>query len=107
MEYTRLPDGSCVSTASLPLPSDHWLYAPNTAGWDHERDCPLDTPLPVLGEIHRVAVRNAVRWAVRGATVRGAEMDFDPDALVQNVVYALCGPRQLAVQSHQTEGNAS
>jgi hypothetical protein len=40
----------------------------------------------------RESVVAAVRYAVRGATMRGKEMDFDPDALVQNAVYALCGP---------------
>lgn len=29
---------------------------------------------------------------VQAAYQRGQEMDFDPDALVQNAVYALCGP---------------
>lgn len=35
---TILPDGSAFFTASLPLPKDHWLYAPRAEGWDVERD---------------------------------------------------------------------
>lgn len=55
---TKLPDGSAFFTASFPLPEDHWIYAPRADGWDSERDCSPDLPLPILGEAHRDAVRN-------------------------------------------------
>jgi len=89
---TVLPDGSAFFTASLPLPKDHWLYAPRCAEWDTERDTTTDTPYPILNNSHRHAVIAAIRYAVRGATMCGQEMDFDPDALAMNAVYALCGP---------------
>lgn len=87
---TLLPDGSAFSVGSLPLPADHWLYAPR-AGWDSTRDCPADLPVPVLTHAQRDAVTFAVRYAIRGATMNGQEKDFDPDALVQNAIVALCG----------------
>lgn len=87
----KLPDGSGFFVASLPLPSEHWLYAPKVDGWDSERDCTPDLPLPILTHEQREAVVAAIRYAVRGATMRGTMPDFDPDALVQNAVVALCG----------------
>lgn len=90
-DATVLPDGSGFFTASLPLPNDHWIYAPH-AEWDDERDDYADTPQPILGPQDRAAVKAAVRYAIRRATRCGEETDFDPDALVQNAVYALCGP---------------
>jgi len=87
---TILPDGSAFGMMSFPLPADHWLYAPNEYR-DGEYE-PIDLPKPILTHALREAVVAAVRYAVRGATMRGQEMDFDPDALVQNAVYALCGP---------------
>ncbi len=87
-----LPDGSGFATMSIPLPKDHWLYAPSCEEWDRERDTSADTPQPIIDNAQREAVKTAIRWAVRGATMRGQEMDFDPDALVLNAAYALCGP---------------
>jgi hypothetical protein len=89
-QVTILPDGSAFGVMSFPLPDDHWLYAPNEYR-DGEYE-PIDLPKPVLTHALREAVVAAVRYAVRGATMRGQETDFDPDALVQNAVYALCGP---------------
>jgi len=85
-----LPDGSSFGVMSFPLPDDHWLYAPNEYK-DGEYE-PIDLPKPILTHALSDAVVAAVRYAVRGATMRGQETDFDPDALVQNAVYALCGP---------------
>ena len=99
-DVTILPDGSAFSVASLPLPSDHWLYAP-LAEWDSVRDESSECPLPILTNEQREAVKAAARYAIRGATMRGQEADFDPDALVQNFVYALCGPANVRVQQQE------
>lgn len=88
---TVLPDGSAFAVASWPLPKDHWLYAPRGA-WDSVRDDFADLPRPILTNAQREAVRTAARYAIRGATMCGQDMDFDPDALVLNLCYALCGP---------------
>lgn len=88
---TLLPDGSAFAVMSFPLPADHWLYAPRQYA-DGAVE-PRELPRPILNhDDHREAVTAAVRYAIRGATNCGAEPDFDPDALVQNAVYALCGP---------------
>lgn len=88
---TLLPDGSAFAVMTFPLPEDHWLYAPRQ--YDDGADEPSELPQPILSHAeHRHAVTAAVRYAVRSATNCGAEPDFDPDALVQNAVYALCGP---------------
>lgn len=89
-----LPDGSSFCVVALPLPADHWLYAPECTEWDSVRDTSADTPQPILGNDQREAVKAAIRWAIRGATMNGAEPDYDPDALVLNAAYALCGPAQ-------------
>ena len=91
---TLLPDGSAFGVMSFPLPDDHWLYTPNEYR-DGEYE-PLDLPKPILTHALRNEVVAAVRYAVRSATMRGQEKDFDPDALVQNAVYALCGPYNTA-----------
>jgi hypothetical protein len=92
MTNAILPDGSGFMTASMPLPATHWLYAPRAEGWDSARDCSPDVPMPILTQAQRNAVIEAVRYGIRAATMCGTEPDYDPDALVQNVTYALCGP---------------
>lgn len=88
---TALPDGSAFAIASFPLPSDHWLYAPREYR-DGEEET-IELPSPILShQAHGDVVRAAIRYAVRSATMCGKEPDFDPDALVQNAMYALCGP---------------
>ena len=88
----ELPDGSGCFVGSLPLPKDHWLYAPNCQVWDAERDTSADTPVPILGVEHWPDVIAAMQYAIRGATWNGTVVDFDPDALAKNAAYALCGP---------------
>ena len=83
----RLPDGSGAFVMSWPLPKDHWLYA------DHDNEPPMPMRVGVGPERDALAaqVRAAARYAVRGATMNGKAMDFDPDALVQNMVVGLLG----------------
>ena len=87
---TILPDGSGFGILSLPLPKDHWLYAERE--YEESAIEPKDLPAPILTHALRQQVIDAIRYAVRSATNCGKEDDFDPDALVQNAVYALCGP---------------
>lgn len=94
-DVTVLPDGSAFAVASFALPKDHWLYAPR-GEWDVERNEFAECPRPILTGEQRDSVIAAVRYAIRGATMCGKETDFDPDALVQNAAYALCGPYGLA-----------
>ncbi|HXQ34626.1 MAG TPA: hypothetical protein VN843_11495 [Anaerolineales bacterium] len=90
-DMIQLPDGSGFFIGSFPLSKDHWLYQPTPEVWDEKRDCSLDTPVPVLDQSLRSAVKTAVRYGLRAATMNGKVTDFDPDALVLNICYALCG----------------
>lgn len=89
-EVTVLPDGSAFAVYSYPLPKGHWLYAPRE--YEQGAEEPKELAAPILTHAAREQVISAIRYAVRGATDCGKETDFDPDALVQNAVYALCGP---------------
>ena len=89
-EPTLLPDGSGFGIMSFPLPKGHWLY--KESEYEEGAVYPSDLPAPILTHSFRQQVIAAIRYAVRSATNCGKEDDFDPDALVQNAVYALCGP---------------
>lgn len=103
-QVTVLPDGSAFAVMSYPLPKDHWLYAERE--YEDGADQPKELPHPLLSTSLRDNVEAAARYAVRGATNCGKESDFDPDALVQNVVYALCGPYGGGSTSHARHGRA-
>lgn len=87
-EVTILPDGSAFGIFSMPLPSDHWLLI------DGDNVPPMGmrmgTDNPSRKEITD-KIRAAARYAVRCATLNGKENDFDPDALVQNMIVGLLG----------------
>ena len=88
---TVLPDGSAFGVMSFPLAETHWLYAERE--YEEGADEPKELTAPILNHAeHGNIVEAAARYAVRGATNCGKWPDFDPDALVQNVTYALCGP---------------
>jgi len=82
------------------LPEDHWLYAPYIFAPDAED--PIELPLPILTHADQGVVVAAVRFALRAATMCGQEPDLDPDALVQNVVYALCRPKERMNEPYAT-----
>lgn len=85
---TILPDGSAFFTASFPLPSDHWLYA------DGHEQPPMGLKVGTDDPTRQILVehvRAAARYAVRASTMNGKEPDFDPDAVVQNMVVGLLG----------------
>lgn len=83
-----LPDGSGFMTASFPLPKDHWLTADGYNVPPMPFRCGTDNPR------HRElceAIRAAGRYAVRASTMNGREIDFDPDAMLQNFIVGLLG----------------
>ena len=88
-DQTILPDGSAFAVMSFPLPKDHWVYKEREY-FGTEED-PIDCPYPILTHELSDHVIAAIRYAIRAATDCGKSPDFDPDALVQNAVYALCG----------------
>jgi len=83
---TILPDGSAFCTASFPLPKDHWIY-------EATGEPPMPWKIGEGEERFEIAeeIREAVKYGIRGATMSGAEGDFDPDALMQNIVVGLLG----------------
>lgn len=88
-EVGILPDNSGFAVMSMPLPEDHWIYG--------EPECNVP-PMPLLcgtDDSHRPLLKEgivaAARYAVRSSTMNGEEMDFDPDALVQNMVVGMLG----------------
>jgi len=91
-----LPDGSGFATMSLPLPKDHWIYA-TAEGYTPPPPMPFrigTEGAPVLNrtrEMWAEGIRAACRYAVQASTMRGQEMDFDPDAMVQNMVVGMLG----------------
>jgi hypothetical protein len=78
----QLPDGSGAHCASLPLPTDHWIYHPAS-----------EPPVSIIDRSPQniAAIREAAQYAIRCATMGGTARDFDPDALVQNLIVGLCG----------------
>lgn len=94
-QSVKLPDGSGFMIGSFPLPKNHWIYDKVKQSEIYSRDIKGDLPpvlkgiVPVGSEAEnklREEVKQALQSAVRGATMCGEEMDFDPDALIQNAM---------------------
>jgi hypothetical protein len=89
--FGTLPDGSGFATMSLPLPKDHWIYKKE----DDDYDAPpmhfrMGIARPMRKEFEN-AILKAGRWAVKASTLHGKNNDFDPDALVKNIIIGLIG----------------
>ena len=82
-----------------PLSSDHWIYGDPAAviekgdGWSIE-----SPPMPMRAgtdDPRRTELAEmltlAGRYAVRAATLGGKDMNFDPDALLQNLIIGMLG----------------
>lgn len=97
-EAFALPDGSGGAVVSFPLPQNHWLYGHDDKpipGYSFTYNAP---PMPFrMGtddprrEEWASKIRLAARYAVRASTMDGKEEDFDPDAMVQNMVVGMLG----------------
>lgn len=81
-----LPDGSGFAVMSMPLPENHWIYEE-----EMEPPAPLRMGTGELRSILAEIIRKAGKYAVRGSTMNGKEMDFDPDAMLQNLVVGFLG----------------
>ena len=102
-EKEVLPDGSGFAIMSLPLPENHWIYGDRECErfvCNHEGDDVFYEPPPMpmrmgTNNPHREEfaemLRRAARYAIRASTMNGKEMDFGPDALVQNIVIGMLG----------------
>lgn len=78
----KLPDGSGCFVGNFPLPKTHWIYSKGD-GIEYS---------PVCTRADASVIRAMLKQAIRGATDYGRDMDFDPDALVNNAILLLCGP---------------
>lgn len=82
-----LPDGSSFFTMSFPLPENHWLHLP---GFN-------DSPAPFMEESKdnrkewQEKITKAAKYAIRSATMNGKIVDFDPDAMLQQIIVGLIG----------------
>jgi len=83
----KLPDGSGFFTANYPLPKDHWLTQ------IHDNDPPMPFKIGLGSERSELVkqITQAARYAIRASTMNGQEQDFDPDAMVQNMIVGLLG----------------
>ncbi len=107
-EMGALPDGSGFATASFPLPKDHWLTAEGfnvppmpfrvgtaedehavvamfpSAGWP-------DRGQRMTRQEFAEQIRAVGRYAIRASTMNGKEIDFYPDAMLQNLIVGMLG----------------
>lgn len=87
-EVVVLEDGSGFATAELPLPEDHWLNLPG------RNTPPMPMRLGTFDEAHHKRVVEAIhaagKYALRASTMNG-RTDYDPDAVLQNLVVGLIG----------------
>jgi hypothetical protein len=83
----RLPDGSGAFVGSFPLPKNHWLFT------EGHNEPPMPMRIGVGPKRDELAkqIRAAAQFAIRASTMNGKETDFDPDAMVQNMVLGLLG----------------
>lgn len=86
----KLPDGSSFFIASMPLPKDHWIYEPTG-----EPPAEFSSLNEDAKKVLAVLIEKAARYAIKGATMSGKEMDFDPDALIQNLKVGFFGLKDV------------
>lgn len=109
-EAAILPDGSGFATMSYPLPAGHWLHAPAEDGYEPppmpfrmgaaEQLCIeiSNAPGGLVRSFHTFTreqfaerIRSAGKYALRASTMNGKEADYDPDAVLQNLVVGMIG----------------
>ena len=83
----RLPDGSGAFVASFPLPKTHWIFVEGR----EEPPAPMRIGIGWARTERAKFIEAAARYAIRASTANGKETDFDPDAMVQNMIVGLLG----------------
>jgi hypothetical protein len=107
IEGGQLPDGSGFMIGSFPLPKDHWLTkdqdgynvppmpfrmgANEFVGMTTFPCNPGERYIRMTRQEFADRIREAGKYAARCATMNGKDMDFDPDALLQNLVVGMIG----------------
>jgi hypothetical protein len=81
----KTPDGF-AAVISMLLPRDHWIYKETG-----------DPPAPLKTESVKIRLelesffKDVLKYAIRASTNSGQDMDFDPDAMIQNFCVGLFG----------------
>lgn len=90
-EVGILPDDSGFAIMSMPLPKNHWLY--ETDEYGGSGDPPMPMKMGIGPERDKMAkmIREAAKYAIRASTMCGKEIDFDPDAMIQNFIVGMLG----------------
>lgn len=105
-----LPDGSGFAVMSMPLPKTHWIYDKGPENFNVPpmvfrtgnsetiyvgKTADGRSSLTPNGVMSRrqcaELIREAGKYAIRASTMNGTEMDFDPDAMLQNLVVGFLG----------------
>ena len=90
-EITVLPDGHAFGVIDFPLSKDHWLFAEPESGYEiPPMPMRIGTDDPRRSEMKEM-LQQAGRYAVRAATSNGKIDDFDPDAIIQNLIVGMLG----------------
>lgn len=101
-----LQDSSGFMTADFPLPKDHWIYNVEADGFGAAPPMPFrmgsnDPRRQAFNDM----VGAAARYAVKASTRNGRDEDFDPDAMVQNMIVGMLGYHTETGLSGETWGN--
>lgn len=89
-EVGVLPDGSGFSTVSMPLPKNHWLIK----NPDDFNVPPMPLRMGIKNPMRKSfenALMEAGKYALRSATMNGKIDDYDPDAVIQNLIVGFLG----------------
>lgn len=115
---TPQDDPSAQEIRHFGMRPDHWLYAEPRADTE---DVPVfymnaerfyygledsgRSRIVANGEPRywRLRIEDAVRRGIKGATGNGRIQDFDPDAMVIDIVNAICGPSANVVSVQSPE----
>ncbi len=74
---------------SFDLPKDHWIY--NGGERFTVPPMPYRMGKSLERKVWEERLREAGRYAVKAATMCGQDDDFDPDALIQNLIVGFLG----------------
>lgn len=84
--------GSGFAVLSLELPKDHWLYTTTEDGFTPPAPWPLLYPGHTLArEYLSRELQPGVQYGIKTVTYNGREDDFDPDAMVNQILNGIFG----------------
>ena len=81
----NFPEGHIAMVVSFPLPKNHWIFQEHK-----EPPAPLDMVSIEERMLLESKFKDVIKYAVR-ATIGSKDMDFDPDAMIQNFMVGMFG----------------